>query len=177
MTAKPSYPIRAMHCIQWQLESLGNAGSTALGLLKFQSSSYYSQLPKNLESPKVWELSRKVLDIKLTNQCSHPLDAFKNIKDRAATGVKPVPERDVLYAMITVADSLSPENVPLRIACALHLGGLIPWEIENDANCYELVEHAVDLFLAQRKVGQSRDHERFDFVFQGGSFHARHAVI
>lgn len=170
MSVKPSRPIRAVHCFQTQLENAGNAGSTVLDLLELQSSDHYRQPQQDPDSPKVWDASKKVLDIKLTNQSGFPLDAFEEIKDLASNGLPPLD--GVLYAVLTVTDSLSPTDAPLRIACTVRLGRPIPWEIENDANCYELIAHAVDLFLAQRNIKQSLDPERFDFVFQGESFYA-----
>lgn len=177
MSAKLPRPIRAVHCFQTQLENAGNAGSTVLDLLELQSSNQYSRLPGDEVNASPWAASRKVLDIKLTNQCGYGLDLFQDIKALATTGLQLQALTGVLYAVLTVTDSLSPQDAPLRIACTLHLGGPIPWEIENDANCYELIEHAVELFSVRRKATLSLEHERFDFVFQGEPFYLTAAAL
>ena len=172
MTGKLTRPIRAVHCFQTQSEHDDNLNLTVVDLLELQNSNYYSELPKDTETQKPWDVSRSVLEVKLTAQCGYPLDAFQQIKQLATADVKSPLESGVLYAVLTLTDSLNPAAVPLRVACTLHLGGLIPWEVENDASCYELIAHAVDLFCTQRNLNPLLRIDPFNFVFQGELFYA-----
>jgi hypothetical protein len=170
MSGNASRPIRSVHCFQSQLEEAGSAGATVLDLLEIQSSNYYSETPKDSAKVRAWEASKKVLDIKLTDQCAYPLDAFKELKEVAETGPNAPVSGSVLYAVLTVADSFSPETAPLRIACTVHLGGPVPWEIQSETNCYELIEHAVNLF-GTRRHAQPGACEGLHFLFHGELFH------
>ncbi len=170
MNGWPSHPIRAVHCFQTRSDDRDSA-SAMRDLLKLQNSEGYSRPPDDAASPQAVDMSRKVLDLKLTNQSAFPLDAFRQILELASTD-QLQPLVGALYAVLTVPDQLNPENAPLRFACSLRIGRQIPWDIENDANCYELVEHAIGQFFDGRSASGSPNSDRVDFVFQGERFYA-----